>query len=216
MFRNNFYSTSRRYQQSPARRHPTEPAQIAVQEEFAESISSQEVQPEFLLQSSQENFSGTVPTGPSVSVPISQLNSDPQVHVIIPREVTQFSTNSSNEQEVAIKTVHGTDPDPVQLTSPSRKEPSPSSVPTLVSPKTVTGKRPYRKSDKSSECTTRWTIPQFVTQEFIPFRNEFETFKNICRSRHDRIVELINEKAANSNRQFGTLISQMNSLNLNQ
>jgi len=30
--------------------NPTEPAQIAVQEEFAESISSQEVQPEFLLQ----------------------------------------------------------------------------------------------------------------------------------------------------------------------
>ena len=106
MFRNNFYSTSRRYQQSPARRHPTEPAQIAVQEEFAESISSQEVQPEFLLQSSQENFSGTVPsdppvlvpisrlssqenfsgaapTGPSVSVPIAQLNSDPQAHLII-------------------------------------------------------------------------------------------------------------------------------------
>ena len=60
-----------------------EPAQIAVQEEFAESISSQEVQPEFLLQSSQENFPGTVPTGPSVSESISQLNSDPQTHLII-------------------------------------------------------------------------------------------------------------------------------------
>ena len=75
VIRNNFYSTSRRHQQSPARRHPTEPAQIAVQEEFAESISSQEVQPEFLLQSSQENFSGTVPSDPPVLVPISRLSS---------------------------------------------------------------------------------------------------------------------------------------------
>ena len=172
-----------------------------------------------MLQSLQENISGAVPTDPSVSVPISQLNSDPQAHVIIPREVAlpaQFSTNSSNEQEAATKTAHGTDPIPVQLTSPSRKEPSPSSVPTPVSLKTVAGKRPYRKSDKSSKCTTRWTIPQFVSQEFIPFRNEFETFKNICKSRHNRIIELINEKSANANRQFGILISQMNSLNLNQ
>ena len=194
------------------------PAQIdAQQEEFAEI--HQEAQPGFLLQPSQENLSGAVPTEPSASESISQLNSDPQARVITPQDVAlpvQFSTNSSNEQEAATKTAHGTDPIPVQLTSPSGKEPSPSSVPTSVSSKTVAGKRPYRKSDKSNECTTRWTIPQFVTQEFIPFRNEFETFKNICKSRHNRIIELINEKSANANRQFGTLISQMNSLNLNQ
>ena len=107
-----------------------------------------------MLQSLQENISGAVPTDPSVSTPISQLNSDPQAHVIIPREVAlpaQFSTNSSNEQEAATKTAHGTDPIPVQLTSPSRKEPSPSSVPTPVSPKTVAGKHLYRRR---TECTT--------------------------------------------------------------
>ena len=72
--------------------------------------------------------------------------------VIIPQEVAlpaQFSANSSNEQEAATKTAHGADPIPVQLTSPSGKEPSPSSVPTPVSPKTVAGKRPYRKRTES-------------------------------------------------------------------
>ena len=114
MFRNNFYSTSRRHQQSPARRHPTEPAQIAVQEEFAESISSQEVQPGFLLQPSQENLLGAVPTEPSALESISQLNSDPQAHLII---------RMSKKQQQKPRTVQIP---PVQLTSPSRKEPFPS------------------------------------------------------------------------------------------
>ena len=175
-------------------------------------------------QSSQENFSGTVPSDPSVLVPISQLNSDLQPHVIIPQEIAspaQFPSNSLNEQEAPTKPARDTAPVPVQLTSPNGEEPSSSSVPTPVSmkqasPKTVAGKRPYRRNDKSNECTTRWTIPQFVTQEFIPFKNEFIAFKNACKSRNDRIIELMNEKSANVNRQFATIISQINNLNLNQ
>ena len=153
MLRNNFYSTSRRHQQSNGTRTDSRARRIH---------RIQEVQPEFLLQSSQENFSGTVPsdppvlvpisrlssqenfsgaapTGPSVSVPISQLNSDPQAHLII---------RMSKKQQQKPRTVQIP---PVQLTSPSRKEPFPSSVPTPVSPKTVAGKHLYRRR---TECTT--------------------------------------------------------------
>ena len=127
-------------------------------------------------------------------------NSNLQARVITLREVaspTQFSSNSLYEQEATTKTAHGTDHGPVQLTSPSGKEPSPSSVPTPVSPKTVAGKRPYRRR---TECTTRWTIPQFVTQELIPFKNEFMAFKKACKSRNDGTNELINEKSTHANR----------------
>ena len=160
MFRNNFYSTSRRHQQSPARRHPTEPAQIAVQEEFAESISSQEVQPEFLLQSSQENFSGTVPsdppvlvpisrlssqenfsgaapTGPSVSVPIAQLNSDPQAHLIIRMSKNQQQKPRTVQTPSQFNLHHQAGRNLLQAV--------------CLHPKTVAGKHLYRRR---TECTT--------------------------------------------------------------
>ena len=201
--------------------------QLTAPEKFAGSVSLQEEQltapeeqPEFLLQFSQENLLGAIQPDPSVLAPISQLNPDLQRDVNIPQEIAlpaQFTSNSLHKQEMSIKAVRDTTPVPVQFTSPSEKEPSSSSAPTSVymkqaSPKSIERKRPYRRN----ECTTRWTIPQFVSQEFLPFKAEFTAFKNACKSRNDRIIELINQKSENANRQFATIISEMNMLNLNR
>ena len=98
---------------------------------------------------------GAAPTGPSVSVPISQLNSDPQAHLII---------RMSKKQQQKPRTVQ---------------------TPSQFNLHHQAGRNLLQKLLQES----------IYTEEGL---------------------NALLDGPANANRQFGTLISQMNSLNLNQ
>ena len=74
-------------------------------------------------------------------------------------------------------------------------------------------KRPYKKRKiNSDEPKTpkekNWTVSQFITPEFIPFRD-------ICETRYNNLLELFKEQTERINYQYLTLITKLETLDLN-
>ena len=74
-------------------------------------------------------------------------------------------------------------------------------------------KRPYKKRKTNSDepktlKEKNWTINQFITREFIPFRD-------ICETRYNNLLELFKEQTERTNYQYISLIAKLDTLDLN-
>ena len=73
-------------------------------------------------------------------------------------------------------------------------------------------KRTYKKRKTNDEPKTlkekNWTVSQFITREFIPFRD-------ICEIRYNNLLELFKEQSERTNYQYISLIAKLETLDLN-